>query len=72
MLLAALYFPVSGGRPALSVPSPAVVSHFLTSLVTTPGPLVGQARPTFNYLFPIPTYYGPSTKLHCYTREERV
>jgi hypothetical protein len=36
----------------------------LTSLVTTASPLVGPARPPCNYPFPIPTGYGPSTKLH--------
>jgi hypothetical protein len=54
---------ISGG-PALPVPSPAAISLFLTSLVTTPGPLAGPARPTCNYPFPIPTAYEPSTKLH--------
>jgi hypothetical protein len=28
MLSAVLYFPVSGGRPALQVPSPAAISVF--------------------------------------------
>jgi hypothetical protein len=56
MLLAVLYFPVSGGRPALQVPSPAAIYLLLTSLVTTSGPLVGPARPTTcNYPFTIPT-----------------
>jgi hypothetical protein len=57
-------FPISGGRPALLVPSPAAISLLLTSLLTTPDPLVGSARPPCNYPFPIPTDYGPSTKLH--------
>jgi hypothetical protein len=57
-------FPISGGRPALPVPSPAAISLLLTSLVTTPGHLVGPARPTRNYPFPIPAVYEPSTKLH--------
>jgi hypothetical protein len=35
----------SGGRLALPVPSPAAISLLLTSLVTTPGPLVGPSRP---------------------------
>jgi hypothetical protein len=48
-------FPTSGGRPALPVPSPAAISLLLTSLGTTPGPLVGPARPTCNYPFLIPT-----------------
>jgi hypothetical protein len=47
-------FPISGGRPALPVPSPAAISRLLTSLVTTAAPLV--ARPTCNYPFPIPTF----------------
>jgi hypothetical protein len=55
MLLAVLY--------ALLVPSPAATSLLLTSLVTAAGPLMGPARPTCNYPFPIPTGYGPSTKL---------
>jgi hypothetical protein len=54
-------FPISGGRPDLPVPSPPAISLLLTSLVTTPGPLVGPARHTCNYPFPIPTCYGPST-----------
>jgi hypothetical protein len=70
MLLVVLYFPVSGGRPALPVPSPAAISLFLTALVTTSDPLVGPARPTCNYPFPIPISYGPSTNF--YTREELV
>jgi hypothetical protein len=40
MLLVVLYFSVSGGRPALTVPSPAAIS-LLTSLVTTLGPPCG-------------------------------
>jgi hypothetical protein len=43
MLLAVLYFPVSGGRPALPVPSPAAISLLLTSLVSTAAPLMGTA-----------------------------
>jgi hypothetical protein len=69
MILSVLYFSVSGGRPALPGPSPAAISPLLASLVTAAGPLVGPARPTCNYPFPIPTCYGPSTS---YTREERV
>jgi hypothetical protein len=42
MLLAVLYFPVSGGRPAMPVPSPAAISLLLTSLVTTHCPLWGR------------------------------
>jgi hypothetical protein len=42
------------------VPSPAAISLLHTSLVTTPGPLVGPARPTCNYPFPIPTGPLPS------------
>jgi hypothetical protein len=57
-------FRISGGRPALPVPSPAAICFLLTSLVTTAGPLVVPARPTYNYSFPIPRCYGPSTKLH--------
>jgi hypothetical protein len=34
-------FPGSGGRLALPVPSPAAISLLRTSLVATPGPLVG-------------------------------
>jgi hypothetical protein len=45
-------FPISGGRPALPVPSPAAISLLLTPLVTTAGPLVGPARPPCNYPFP--------------------
>jgi hypothetical protein len=55
MLSAVIYFPVSGGRPALPVPSPAAISLLLISLVTTSGPLVGPTRRTCNYPFPIPT-----------------
>jgi hypothetical protein len=52
-------FPISGGRPALPVPSPAAISLSpLTSLVTTAGPLVGPARPTCNYRFPFPNRHG--------------
>jgi hypothetical protein len=58
MLLAVLYFPVTGGRPALPVPSLSAISLLLTSLVITPGPLVGPARPTCSYPFPIPTTLG--------------
>jgi hypothetical protein len=58
-------FPISGGRPALPVPSSAAMHlSLLTSLVATTGPLVGPAQPTCKYPFPIPTGYGPSTKLH--------
>jgi hypothetical protein len=64
MFFGALCFPISSGRPALPVPSPAAISLLLTYLVTTPGPLVGPARLTCNYPFPIATAYGPSTKLH--------
>jgi hypothetical protein len=35
MLLAVVYFPVSGVRPPLLVPSPAATSLLLPSLVTT-------------------------------------
>jgi hypothetical protein len=35
-------FPISGGRQALPVPSPAAIS-LLTSLVTKAGPFVGPA-----------------------------
>jgi hypothetical protein len=49
-------FPISGGWPALPVPSPAAISLLLTSLGTTASPLVGPARPTCNYLFPISTH----------------
>jgi hypothetical protein len=62
MLLAVLYFQVSGDRPALPVPSPAAISLILASLVTTAGPLVGPARPTTcNYPFP----YSDKVKLRC-------
>jgi hypothetical protein len=57
-------FPIIGGQPDLPVPSPAAISLLLTSIVTTPGPLVGPARHTCNYPFPIPTCHGPFTKLH--------
>jgi hypothetical protein len=73
VLLAVLYFPVSGSRPILPVPSPAAISLLLTLLVTAPGPLVGPARPTCNYPFPIPTQtklYSDSLKkssLHSHT-----
>jgi hypothetical protein len=63
MLLAVLYsLLVAVGRPTGAFAG----RHFslLTSLVTPPGPLVGPARPACNYPFPIPTGYGPSTKLH--------
>jgi hypothetical protein len=38
------------------VPSPAAISLLLTSLVTTAAPLVGLARLTSSYPFPIPTF----------------
>jgi hypothetical protein len=57
-------FPTSGGRPALSVPSPAAISLLLTSLVTTPGPLVGPARPPCNYpLGGLPVEMGNNPEL---------
>jgi hypothetical protein len=51
-------FPISGGRPALPVPSPAAISFLLTSLDTTAGPLVGPARHPCNYPFPTLTLWG--------------
>jgi hypothetical protein len=52
MLLAALYFPCRCLR------RPPSRSLLLTSLVITPGPLVGPERPTCNYPFPIPIVLG--------------
>jgi hypothetical protein len=59
LALSVMLFHISGGRPALPVPSPAAISILLTFLVTTPGPLVGPARPTCNYPLPIPTVMQP-------------
>jgi hypothetical protein len=63
MLLAVLYSLLV----AVAGPAGAFAGRhlsLLTSLVATRSPLVGPVRPTCNYPFPIPTGYGPSTKLH--------
>jgi hypothetical protein len=46
-------FPISGGRPAVPVPSPAAFSLFPLLYGTTHD--LRPARPTCNYLFPVPT-----------------
>jgi hypothetical protein len=70
MLLAVLYFPVSGGRPALPVLSPAAISPLLTSLAFTAGPHVGPARAPGKYPFPTPTnphVWHRLNEVHCTT-----